>query len=230
MANELIISVSGLRGIVGDTLTDEVAFRYAAAFAATLPAGPVVVTRDGRANGPLLVEPVVAGLSQGGSAKVFDAGIAATPTTGVLVREHHWAGGVQISASHNPAAVQRAETVLGRGTRGAGGGRRARCWSGTARWRQAAIRRKHPSQPNRLAIRCRHIWSSSSRLSMCGGSKSRRFRVLLDANHGSGSVLGKPLLERLGCDVKLGGEARRWPVRACAGADGGESGAAFWLR
>jgi phosphomannomutase len=62
VASELIISVSGLRGIVGETLTDEVVFRYAAAFAEVLPAGPAVVTRDGRANGPLLVGPVLAGL------------------------------------------------------------------------------------------------------------------------------------------------------------------------
>ncbi len=103
MANELIISVSGLRGVVGDTLTPDVAFRYAAAFAATLPDGPVLVSRDGRANGPPLIAPIVAGLSQSGTRRVLDAGIAATPTTGVLVRHHQCAGGVQISASHNPA-------------------------------------------------------------------------------------------------------------------------------
>ncbi len=92
MASELIISVSGLRGIVGETLTPDVAFRYASAFAATLPAGPLLVTRDGRANGPELVGPVVAGLSQDGARQVLDGGIAATPTTGVLVREHKCAG------------------------------------------------------------------------------------------------------------------------------------------
>ena len=41
MANEPIISVSGLRGIVGETLTDDVAYRYAAAFAGTLPPGRI---------------------------------------------------------------------------------------------------------------------------------------------------------------------------------------------
>jgi len=103
MAHELIISVSGLRGIVGDTLTPEVAFRYATAFAGTLPEGPVLVSRDGRANGPALVGPIVAGLSQGGGRRVLDAGVAATPTTGVLVKHLACAGGIQISASHNPA-------------------------------------------------------------------------------------------------------------------------------
>src|SRR3954468_4691212 len=103
VSHELIISVSGLRGVVGDTLSPEVAFRYAAAFAATLPEGRVLVSRDGRANGPQLLSPVIAGLSQNGSRRVLDAGIAATPTTGVLVRHHRCAGGIQISASHNPA-------------------------------------------------------------------------------------------------------------------------------
>ena len=103
MANELIISVSGLRGVVGDTLTPEVAFRYAVAFATTLPEGPVLVSRDGRANGPQLLSPVSAGVSQNGARRVLDAGVAATPTTGVLVRHHYCAGGIQISASHNPA-------------------------------------------------------------------------------------------------------------------------------
>src|SRR4029077_14549321 len=70
VSNELIISVSGLRGVVGDTLAREVAFRDAAAFAATLPDGPVLVSRDGRANGPQLVGPVVAGLSQSGKRRV----------------------------------------------------------------------------------------------------------------------------------------------------------------
>jgi phosphomannomutase len=98
----LIISVSGLRGVVGDSLTPEVAQRYAAAFAELLPPGPVLVARDGRANGPELVAPVCTGLSQGGNRPVLDAGIAATPTVGVLVCHHRCAGGIQISASHNP--------------------------------------------------------------------------------------------------------------------------------
>ena len=50
----LIVSVSGLRGVVGSSLTPEVAARYACAFAATLPPGPILLGRDGRESGPLL--------------------------------------------------------------------------------------------------------------------------------------------------------------------------------
>ena len=98
---EPIISVSGLRGIVGETLTPEVASRYACALAAELGSGPVVITRDGRTTGLMLADAIASGLCAVGR-DVIDAGVAATPTTGVLVRQLAAAGGIQISASHNP--------------------------------------------------------------------------------------------------------------------------------
>jgi phosphomannomutase len=98
-----IISISGLRGIVGESLTPEVVVRYIAAFAGALPPGAVVVSRDGRTSGPMLAE-VVRGTLAACGREVLDAGIAATPTVGVLVRAKSAAGGVQISASHNPTA------------------------------------------------------------------------------------------------------------------------------
>jgi len=213
MAGELIISVSGLRGIVGDTLTPDVAYRYAAAFAETLPAGPVLITRDGRANGGQLVAPVAAGLSQGGTRKVLDGHIAATPTTGVLVRHLHCAGGIQISASHNPAEynglklfsaagrvvpVGAGQAVLERYQQG--GGRRAEGGGPSAVRDDNAATRIEDTISEHLALVEAVVDVERIR--------GRSFRVLLDANHGSGSVLGKPLLERLGCDiVMLGGEA-----------------------
>src|SRR5688572_8060833 len=101
MPSEPIISVSGLRGIVGESLTPDVAIRYVAASAASLPEGPVVVSRDGRTSGPMLAAAVHSALAASGRA-VLDAGICATPTVGVLVKTRRAAGGVQISASHNP--------------------------------------------------------------------------------------------------------------------------------
>ena len=58
--DELIVSVSGLRGIVGTSLTAEVAVRYAEAFLATLPPGPVVIGRDGRASGRMFADAIAA--------------------------------------------------------------------------------------------------------------------------------------------------------------------------
>jgi phosphomannomutase len=209
VAGDLIISVSGLRGVVGETLTSDVACRYAAAFAETLPEGPVLITRDGRANGGQLVSPVAAGLSQGGRRPVLDAGIAATPTTGVLVRTHGWVGGVQISASHNPAEYNGLKLFSAQG-------RVVPADVGKAvlenfRMRDAGCSTpdiQHPaSSIRRLAHTTTEHLALVERIVDLERIRSRRFRVLLDANHGSGSVMGRTLLERLGCDLVLfGGE------------------------
>ena len=215
MASDLIISVSGLRGIVGESLTPEVARRYAAAFADTLPEGPVVVTRDGRANGGALVGPVVEGLGAGGTAPVFDGGIAATPTTGVLVRHHRCAGGVQISASHNPAEYNGIKLFSAEGRVVPGEvGRRvqerfacdANCEAKTVQRGRTAGQASSSTRALPLADTVSAHLAYVESIVDIGLIRAKSYRVLLDANHGSGSVLGKPLLERLGCEVVvLGG-------------------------
>ncbi len=226
MANELIISVSGLRGIVGDTLTPEVAERYAAAFAATLPPGAVLVTRDGRANGPQLVAPIVAGLSQNGARKVLDGGVAATPTTGVLVRANKCVGGIQISASHNPAPYNGMKLFSGEG----------RVVPGKVGEQVLRAYQRADAEGSRNSVASGGLEgeavgdTTSAHLRLVeqivdvDRVRAKRFRVVLDANHGSGSVLGRPLLERLGCEVKILGAGDGWKVRPRAGTDSGEFG------
>jgi phosphomannomutase len=100
--NTLIVSVSGVRGVIGRGLTPQAALAFASAFAARVDGGPVVVSRDGRPSGVVLWHAVVAGLTAGGCA-VHDVGVAPTPTVGLAVKELGAAGGIQITASHNPA-------------------------------------------------------------------------------------------------------------------------------
>jgi phosphomannomutase len=98
----LIVSVSGIRGIVGEGLTPATALAFASALGAYTQGGPVVVSRDGRPSGATLRYAVLAGLTAAGC-EVHDLGVAATPTVGLAVRGLGAAGGVQITASHNPA-------------------------------------------------------------------------------------------------------------------------------
>jgi phosphomannomutase len=100
--NSLIVSVSGVRGVIGRGLTPQAAISFASAFAVRLEGGPVVLSRDGRPSGLMLRHAVVAGLTAGGCL-VYDAGVAPTPTVGLAVKTIGAAGGVQITASHNPA-------------------------------------------------------------------------------------------------------------------------------
>jgi phosphomannomutase len=199
--NEPIISVSGLRGIVGDSLTPQVAARYAAAFECELGPGQIVVTRDGRASGPLLAEAIFAALTAAGR-DVLDAAVAATPTTGVLVRDHRAAGGIQISASHNPAEYNGMKlfSAAGRVIPEAAGAKVV------ARYREGVKATPAATRAGRVG-QCADPIESHWRLIAATVDveriRQRRFRVLLDANHGAGSLLGRKLLDEFACQVIL---------------------------
>ncbi|MFN9160293.1 MAG: hypothetical protein ACK6D5_21260 [Planctomyces sp.] len=96
-----ILSISGLRGVIGDGLDPVYTSRFAAALGTMFCGGKVVLARDGRSTGPMLHHAVVSGLLATGC-DVLDAGVCTTPTCGVLVQHHKAAGGLQITASHNP--------------------------------------------------------------------------------------------------------------------------------
>lgn len=203
--SEPIISVSGLRGIVGDSLTPEVAIRYVSAFAQTLPPGrPVLISRDGRGTGRMLAQAVASGLEAVGR-DTIDAGVAATPTTGVLVRTLLAAGGVQISASHNPAEYNGLKlfSAAGRVIPAAEGEQVLRSYrAGKVDWA------RHDQIGH--AISCGDAISPHCALVLATVDveriKRRKFRVLLDSNHGAGSLLGRRLLDDLGCQLTVLGE------------------------
>jgi phosphomannomutase len=207
MTDELIISVSGLRGVAGAALTADVARRYAMAFAAELPAGPVVMGRDGRASGPQFAQ-VIGGALISAGRQVHDAGVAATPTVGVLVRELRAAGGIQISASHNPPQYNGIKlfNADGRVLPVSQGQQVLKRYRDSMRSPIAAGRQPAGAPAIGIELITDSIGAHLDLIAdVCdiGHIRRRRFRVLLDANHGSGSVLGKPLLERLGCHVTV---------------------------
>jgi phosphomannomutase len=202
--SEPIISVSGLRGIVGDSLTPEIAMRYACALAGELPAGSLVISRDGRATGPMLAAALRSGLTAVGR-DVIDAAVAATPTTGVLVRQFRAAGGIQISASHNPPQYNGLKlfSAQGRVIPEAAGAKVM------DRYRQQAPAWVAHDRVGRVQ-NCddaigKHLSLVAATVDVAG-IRARRFKVLLDANHGAGGFLGRKLLTELGCAVTLLGE------------------------
>jgi phosphomannomutase len=193
--------VSGLRGIVGESLSPDVAMRFVAAFAAGLPEGPIVISHDGRTSGPLLAAAVKSALCAVGR-HVFVAGIQATPTVGVLVRAEKAAGGVQISASHNPAEYNGLK-LFGRDGRviPAATGREVaeRFHNGAAAW----VRHDRVGHIGHVSHPCLpHLRLVASLLDV-KKVQQRGFRVILDSNHGAGGVLGQLLLADLGCNATI---------------------------
>jgi len=98
---ELLISVSGIRGVVGRSFTSETALNYARAFGTFLKGGRVAVGRDTRKTGPMVTSAVVSGLLSSGC-DVADIGVCPTPTIELAVRSGVFNGGVAVTASHNP--------------------------------------------------------------------------------------------------------------------------------
>ena len=203
MADTLIVSVSGLRGVVGSTLTPDVATRYAAAFAATLPSGPIVIGRDGRTHGPLFAAALREFFVASGR-DVIDCGIAATPTVGVVVREERAAGGVQISASHNPPQYNGLKlfSAAGRVLPAADG---ANVLAGF----HALPDRVEPTGAVRGSVR--DVDGGPSHVRLVAATvdveaiRRRRPRVWLDAGHGAGSRGARLLFEHLGCEFTIAG-------------------------
>lgn len=101
----LMVSVSGVRGRVGDALTPEVIAQFAAGFgvwaAARGTSRRIVLGRDSRVSGPMFHHATLAALQSVGC-DIIDLGMVPTPTIQLAVEHFHAAGGLAITASHNP--------------------------------------------------------------------------------------------------------------------------------
>jgi len=201
---EPIISISGLRGIVGSELTPAVASNFAAAFCTQAPEGPIAVARDGRSSGPMFFDAIAAAIVGHGRI-CLDLGVASTPTVGAFVRESKSAGAIQISASHNPPAYNGMKLFSpeGRVLPSEPGTRVLQAYrQNQSDWQVT------DSLKTRVRVEDPHAGHLQLILATVDVASIRRcnFRVLLDSNHGAGSLLGRRLLEALGCELLILGE------------------------
>lgn len=202
MEEGLIVSISGVRGIVGKTLTAEIVLKWALAYGMNLRCNErghiVAVGRDTRPSGEMLKCAAIAGLLSSGC-DVIDVGIVPTPTLQLYIREHT-DGGIGITASHNPQewnalkffrrsgmyidenCISSLKELVCSGT------------FSTVHWDEVGKLYADASAP------MAHVEAISSLISV-DEIRRRKFRVAVDCVNGAGSVVVIPLLERLGCEV-----------------------------
>lgn len=96
-----MVSISGIRGLVGDGLSPEIIVQYTSAYAEFIGSGTVVVGRDSRISGEM-VRSIITGTLLAKGLDVVDIGICPTPTVQYTVKMLKAQGGIAISASHNP--------------------------------------------------------------------------------------------------------------------------------
>ena len=211
--SRLMISVSGIRGRVGFGLDPAVVNSYAAAFGAWAransvrtdhakgSAASVVLGRDSRVSGPLFHSVARAALESVG-VNVIDLGLTTTPTLQMAVEHHLAAGGLCITASHNPIEWNALKFIGPDGlflTAAAGAEMRALLESGIPYATYDAL---GATTPDASAV-ARHVDAVLALPYIDGAAiRARKFRVAYDACRGAGGIIIPGLLERLGCDVR----------------------------
>jgi len=109
-----LFGTNGIRGVVGADLTPDLAVRVGRAVATVWGRVLVAVGRDTRTSGPMVREAVVSGLLASG-ARVLDVGVLPSPALQFYVKERKLAGGVIVTASHNPPEYNGIKVIDGLG-------------------------------------------------------------------------------------------------------------------
>lgn len=212
----LIVSVSGIRGIVGESLTPQAAYQYSLVFGQHYQ-GTIVVGRDSRKSGVALKRAVARGLMSAGC-QVIDLGIATTPTVEMAVKFKKAAGGVIITASHNPKE-----------------------WNGLKFLRSDGTFLRSPEikifsdaiLDNPVEISYTILSENDGRIMRWAGAdeyhiqeilkhinvsqiSQKNYRVALDTVNGASGKIAIALLQKLGCEIKainteMTGEFAHWP-------------------
>ena len=198
---DLIISVSGVRGTVGSALDPSQLTRFASSFGTLIEGQSVVVGRDTRTSGPMAHHAILAGLIATGC-KVIDVGVCPTPTVLLMSKELNAAGSLVITASHNPIDWNGIEFASASG-RLLSEAERIRLMEiyesrdfQLAAWdKQGSVKVIDTAIDRHIAGVLSCDWLAPEQI------QSHRLKVVIDSGNGAGSVISPCLLRELGCDV-----------------------------
>ena len=203
--NKIIASVSGVMGIIGENLTPDVIVRFTSAFASycerNSESKTVVVGYDGRVFGEFVYKIVAATLSMCGF-QVIAIGVVPTPTVQIATEDTKSAGGIAITASHNPQIWNGLKFLKSDGT---------------------FLDKDEMEQVKKIYEKGKFSYSGLYALMQCTESdmwidyhiakalnnkfidikkiSSKKFKVVVDAVNSAGSVIVPGLLKKLGCKV-----------------------------
>ena len=198
--DRLMVSVSGVRGTVGGTLTPGVACEFACAFGTLVGAGKTAtLARDTRPSGPMLRSAVAAGLVASGLS-VIDLGVVTTPGAALMTAKLQAAGGAVITASHNPAPYNGIKFLQPTGTALTADQAQElrRLWEGRAF--KLADADHQGSESMELRTHGFHVDAVCAVID-AKPIAARRFKVVVDSVNGAGGTVTPMLLGRLGCEL-----------------------------
>ena len=195
----LKFSESGVRGIVGEGLTARLAADLGAAFGFYQGGGRIVVGRDTRSTGGMFEQAVTAGLLAAGC-EVLRVGVIPTPTLQYTVKSIEAAGGIAITASHNPPQWNALKFIGGAGTflsPGEAAGLFDLYNQGNLPYRAESDYRGIRVLPDAFSLHEKRIFEVID----VEAVRKKKFRVAVDCVNGVGAVFSAGFLQRLGCEV-----------------------------
>lgn len=196
----LKVSVSGVRGIVGESLTPKVAMEFGLAFGALVRGARVIVGRDTRTTGKMMRNALSCGLVSSGC-EIVDCGICPTPTV-LLAARRLRIHGIIITASHNPAEWNGLKFVNRNGTF-------------LTKRQMRSLHNLYKEKKFNVVTDCEDVneatvkfdeairWHTAAVIKHINKNliRKRGFKVACDFCNGTGAVITKGFLERLGCKV-----------------------------
>lgn len=197
----LMVSISGIRGIVGDGLDPQTIVKFTSAYADFCGKGKIILGRDSRISGEMVKELVAGALLAKGN-DVIDIGICPTPSVLFNVAKQKAVGGIQISASHNPNQWNALKLINRNGEFMTpeentallklldSAGENYESWNklGKLKYDETGLKSHLDAVLNWKYLDVKKL-------------KKRKFRVLLDCVNGAGFTVMPKLLRKLGCEV-----------------------------
>jgi phosphomannomutase len=196
-----MVSISGIRGIVGVSLTPDVIVNYISGYAEYCGRGTVVIGRDGRCTGESIAKIVASTLVQMGC-NVVDIGVCPTPTVALAVEQEHAAGGIIITASHNPMQWNGLKFLASTGLF-LDASENRQFWTIAAQpqrqyvpWDKQGTYRYDPSYIEKhidaiLGLPAVHV----------DEIRKKKFKIVVDCVNAAGGVIVPELLRRFGCEI-----------------------------
>jgi phosphomannomutase len=196
-----IISISGIRGVLGDSLVPENIIKYTSAFARFAGHKRIVIGRDGRLHGELVEKIIESALLMNGC-EVINLGVAPTPTISLAIEVMKAQGGIAITASHNPQEWNGMKFINSKGIF-LNAEENAQFLSNADKendtifgWDKIKQIEYYPDFYKYHINRVLNIKSLN-----VAKIKKRKFKVLVDCVNSSGSFIIPELLKKLGCIV-----------------------------
>lgn len=199
----LVRSISGLRATVGDSLTPDLVYKYAASFSEMLPDGYIIIGRDGRPSGNW-IENILIGTLNACGRVVKNLSIVPTPTVQLEVEHSDAVGGIIITASHNPSEWNGLKFLNAQGTF-LNAEDNAVLWNILDNQKYNFLDKKPVTDnfivKDSIINHISKILSLPILQSNLDKIKKRKFKIVVDAVNASGSIIMPQLLKLLNCEV-----------------------------